>query len=183
MSGSGAKVILLELNWHEIDRFLMGEAWSGSLIKQHLTELADVIGPRWGGSPEDRRAAEYIRSQMETAGLDRADIEPFTMETWNHGDVSITLPDDNDRKIASLPFLRCKAIDVTTPLVDAGFASAHEVDALGNRIKGSVMLANIKPEPFTAAEPFTARISAARQRWCGLCGRHRAQNGRSDGVR
>ena len=73
-------MILLKLGWHEIDRFLMGEAWSGSLIKKHLTELADVIGPRWGGSPEDQRAAEYIREQMEIAGLDRADIEPFTME-------------------------------------------------------------------------------------------------------
>ena len=136
----------------------MGEAWSGSLITQHLTELADVIGPRWGGSAEDRRAAAYIREQMEIAGLDRADIEPFTIDTWNHGAVSITLPDANDRLIASLPFLRCKAIEVTTPLVDAGHGSPHEVEALGDRIAGSVVLASISPEPFTAAEPFTARI-------------------------
>lgn len=136
----------------------MGEAWSGSLIKQHLTELADVIGPRWAGSDEDRRAAAYIRGQMEAAGVDNAEIEPFTMETWNHGDVSITLPDDDDRVIASLPFLRCKPTDVTTPLVDAGHGSPHEIEALGDRIQGSVVLATISPEPFTAAEPFTARI-------------------------
>ena len=92
------------MNWHEIDRFLMGEAWSGSLIKKHLTELADVIGPRWGGSDGDRSAAEYIREKMEAAGLDRAEIEPFTIDTWNHGDVSITLPGDPGRVIASLPF-------------------------------------------------------------------------------
>ena len=98
----------------------MGEAWSGSQIKQHLTELADVIGPRWGGSAEDLRAAAYIRDQMEAAGVDRAEVEPFTLETWNHGDVSISLPDYNNRPIAALPFLRCKAIDLTTPLVDAG---------------------------------------------------------------
>jgi hypothetical protein len=146
------------MNWHEIDRFLMGEAWSGSLINKHLTQLADVIGPRWGGSPEDRRAAEYIRDEMEAAGLDTAKLEPFTMESWNHGEVSISLPDDNNRPIAALPFLRCKPIDVTTPLVDAGHGSPHEVDALGTAIKGAVVLATIAPEPFTAAEPFTARI-------------------------
>lgn len=94
----------MEIIWHEIDRFLMGEAWSGSLIKQHLTELADVIGPRWGGSPEDKRAADYIRGQMAAAGLDRAVVEPFKMESWLHGEVSITLPDDGDRAIAALPF-------------------------------------------------------------------------------
>jgi hypothetical protein len=146
------------MNWHEIDRFLMGEAWSGSLIKQHLTKLADVIGPRWGGSPEDRCAAAYIRDQMEIAGVDSADVEPFQLDSWNHGDVSITLPDDNNRSIAALPFLRCKPIDVTTPLIDAGHASPHEVEALGARIKGSIVLSSISPEPFTSAEPFTARI-------------------------
>jgi len=146
------------MNWHEIDRFLMGEAWSGSLIKQHLTELADVIGPRWGGSAEERRAAAYIRDQMETAGLDSAEVESFTLDSWNHGAVSISLPDDDNRPIAALPFLRCKPISVTTPLVDAGYASPHEVDALGGQIKDSIVLASISPEPFTSAEPFSARI-------------------------
>ena len=136
----------------------MGEAWSGSQIKQHLTELSDVIGPRWGGSAEDRRAAAYIRDQMEAAGVDRAEVEQFTLETWNHGNVSISLPDDNNRQIAALPFLRCKAIDLTTPLVDAGHGSPHEVAVLGDRIQGSVVLATIAPEPFTAPEPFSARI-------------------------
>ena len=80
---------------------------------------------------------------MEAAGLDRADIEPFTIDTWNHGDVTIALQDDPERVIASLPFIRCKPIDITTPLVDAGHASPHEVDALGDRVKGSIVLASI----------------------------------------
>ena len=78
----------MKLNWHEIDRFLTGEAWSGSLIRKHTTELADVIGPRWGGSSQDRMTAEYISNQMKTAGLDRSEIEPFEIDTWNHGSVS-----------------------------------------------------------------------------------------------
>ena len=98
------KKVDLKLNWHEIDRFLTGEAWSGSLIRKHTTELADVIGPRWGGSSQDRMTAEYISNQMKTAGLDRSEIEPFEIDTWNHGSVSITLPEDNDRIIASLPY-------------------------------------------------------------------------------
>jgi Iap family predicted aminopeptidase len=151
------QVAQLELNWRDIDRFLMGEAWSGSLIKEHLTELADVIGPRWGGSPEDRRTAEYIRDQMELAGLDRAEIEPFSAESWNHGAVSIVLT-ESKRELASLPFLRCKPVDITATLVDAGHASPHEIEALGDQIKGSVVVAKISPEPFTTAQPFTARI-------------------------
>ncbi len=147
-----------ELNWYEIDRFLMGEAWAGSQITKHLTELADVIGPRWGGSDEDRRAAKYIRSEMESAGLDTAEIEAFNLDSWNHGTVSISLPDDGDRPIGALPFLRCKPTDITAPLVDVGHGSPHEVSAFGDQIRGSVALTYIAPEPFTTAEPFTARI-------------------------
>ncbi len=147
----------MTLNWHEIDRFLMGEAWAGSLINQHVTELCDVIGPRWGGSEEDRRAADYIRSQMEAANLDRAEIEPFQIDTWSHGKVEIRLV-ESGREIASMPFLRCKPTDVTAKLVDTGHASAHEVDSLGDSLRGNVALAIIAPEPFTTPEPFTARI-------------------------
>ena len=154
-----AKKVELKLNWHEIDRFLTGEAWSGSLIRKHTTELADVIGPRWGGSSQDRMTAEYISNEMKTAGLDRSEIEPFEIDTWNHGSVSITLPEDNDRIIASLPFLRCKPIDLVTPLLDVGHATVHEVEELRPRLNGAIVLASISPEPFTSIEPFTARIS------------------------
>jgi hypothetical protein len=148
----------MALDWHQIDRFLMGEAWAGSLIQQHVAELCDVIGPRWGGSPEDRQAAEYIRDQMKQAGLDRAEIEPFTIDTWDHAAVSITLV-ESGRAIASLPFLRCKPIDIAAPLIDAGYATTHEIESLGDTINGAVVLAAISPEPFTAAEPFTRRLS------------------------
>ena len=147
------------MNWHEIDRFLMGEAWAGSLIGQHVTELCDVIGPRWGGSPEDRRAAEYIRDQMALAGMDRAEIEPFTIDTWDHGAVSVT-PSESNRTIASLPFLRCKPVEVEAPLVNAGHASTHEIKSLGDRVKDAVVLTASTPEPFTKAEPLSERLLA-----------------------
>ena len=146
------------INWYEIDRFLMGEAWAGSLIKKHLDYLADVIGPRWGGSNEDRLAAEYIRAEMQDAGLDSAEIETFSIDSWNHGKVSISLVEDSSRPISSLPFLRCKPVDVTAPLIDAGHGSPHEIDSLGASVIGAVVLVTITPEPFTNAEPFTARI-------------------------
>ncbi|MBN4059307.1 M28 family peptidase [Dehalococcoides mccartyi] len=147
------------MNWHEIDRFLMGEAWAGSLINQHVAELCDVIGPRWGGSPEDLRTAEYIQGQMEQFGLDRAEIEPFTIDTWDHGAVSITLTKTN-RVVASLPFLRCKPFDITARLVDAGYATTHEIESLGERLRGAVVVTSISPEPFTPDQPLAVRIAA-----------------------
>ena len=149
----------MKLNWYEIDRFLTGEAWSGSLIRKHTAELADVIGPRWGGSSQDRMAAEYIKNEMKAAGLDLSDIEPFEIDTWSHGSVSITLLEDKNRRISSLPFLRCKPIDLVTPLLDVGHAAVHEVEEFGERVRGAIVLASISPEPFTSVEPFTARIS------------------------
>ena len=128
------------MNWHEIDRFLMGEAWAGSLVRQHVTELCDVIGPRWGGSPEDLQTAEYIRGQMEASGLDRAEIEQFTIDTWDHGAVSITLP-DNGRDIAALLSQRSGSLRAAIEAADSSRAE-WDISPLVTRLKKALTKAN-----------------------------------------
>ena len=44
-------------------------------LQQHLVHLAGVIGPRKTGSEADRRAAEYIKTEMEAAGL-HVELQP-----------------------------------------------------------------------------------------------------------
>ena len=59
----------------------MGEAWTGSQIGQHLTQLCDIIGPRWASSPEEWRAIDYIREQFAVCGLERVAVEEYELKT------------------------------------------------------------------------------------------------------
>ena len=40
----------MTLDWHTLDRWMMGEAWTGSSIEAHLNKLCRDIGPRWSSS-------------------------------------------------------------------------------------------------------------------------------------
>ena len=61
----------MELNWREIDRWIFGEAWTGSQIGAHVEVLCEQIGPRWASSEGERQAVEYLREQFAQAGLGR----------------------------------------------------------------------------------------------------------------
>ena len=61
----------MELNWREIDRWIFGEAWTGSQIGDHVEVLCEQIGPRWASSEGERQAVEYLREQFAQAGTSR----------------------------------------------------------------------------------------------------------------
>ena len=58
----------MSLDWGALDRWVMGEAWTGSRMEAHVRELCDHIGPRWSSSEAERQATHYIRDQMEADG-------------------------------------------------------------------------------------------------------------------
>ena len=71
------------LNWREIDRWIFGEAWTGSRIGEHVEVLCEQIGPRWASSEGERQAVEYLREQFAQAGLADAALEEFALDTWD----------------------------------------------------------------------------------------------------
>ena len=72
----------MNLDWQSLDRWMMGEAWTGSRIQAHLAELCDRIGPRWSSSDAEWEAIHYLREQMERDGLEQAAVEEFPLDTW-----------------------------------------------------------------------------------------------------
>lgn len=51
-------------------------------IQTHLTALVDRIGPRMGGTPANRAAAEYIAASFKKLGLE-VEWQPFDMPAWS----------------------------------------------------------------------------------------------------
>jgi hypothetical protein len=40
----------MELDWKSIDRWIFGEAWTGSRVTEHVEMMCEEIGPRWASS-------------------------------------------------------------------------------------------------------------------------------------
>ncbi len=149
----------MELDWHDLDRWLMGEAWVGSSIHQRLLRLCDDIGPRWSSTRAEAEAVAYIRDELDAAGLSRAALEEYTLDTWALDAATATIIDD-DLSIPILPFNRCPSFDVQAPVVDVGYGTPHRIESLRDRLPGSIAVMQLGLEPFTAPVPQADRLKA-----------------------
>lgn len=147
----------MALDWQTLDRWLIGEAWTGSSIGVHLTELCERIGPRWSSSEAEWQTIAYIREQMQTAGLDRVAAEEYSLETWAWTKAAAQVIED-DRPIDILPFNRCPPFSLQAPIVDAGYGTPREIEAVRDKLPSAIAVMAMAYEPFTPPIPHTARL-------------------------
>ena len=147
----------MELNWREIDRWIFGEAWTGSRIDEHVEVLCEQIGPRWASSAEEYQAVKYLREQFAQAGLADAALEEFALSTWAYHRAEATV---GDVAIDLLPYNRCPPCDLQAPIVHAGYGTEHEINRVRGQLKGSIAVMHLALEPFTAPSPPNVRLEA-----------------------
>lgn len=154
----------MKLDWNELDRWLMGEAWTGAAINRHLTRLCDEIGPRWASSPEEWAAVNYLRDCLADYGLANPALEEYPLETWAWEQADSRLAQatisDAGGDVAFLPFHRCPTFAVDAPLVDVGFGTAREIEQKRARLDDAVAVMAQGFEPFTTPTPLAYRLRA-----------------------
>ena len=161
----------MTIDWHDADRWLIGEAWAGSQIGRHTAELCHRIGTRWGGSEGDKAAAVYIAAQMRSYGLSEARTEEFTIHTWDHGRAEARVVGDG-REVKVLPFNRTPPVNVTGPVVDVGFGTPREIEAAGNppaRLRGAIAVMTMANEPFTPLMSHADRLKLLAAAGAAAC--------------
>lgn len=68
---------------------MVDEAISGDALFKHVRVLADDIGPRPAGHPQEEQARHYVRGQLERLGITDTETIPFdTIDTWGYGLIS-----------------------------------------------------------------------------------------------
>ena len=118
----------MTIDWPSVDRWLMGEAWTGSRIRPHLVELCDNIGPRWSSSEAEWLTIRYIQNQFLAAGLDEVAVEEYPLQTWTYERAEARLVSEDNRPVDMLPFNRCPSFSHQGPLRDVGYGTAREIE-------------------------------------------------------
>ncbi len=152
----------MALYWKVVDRWLMGEAFTGSRIREHLAELCDEIGPRWSSSAGERKAVAYIRDQMESEGLDNPALEEYQLETWSWESAKATVVEDNTH-IDLLPLNRCPPFVAEGKIVDVGYGTPRELETAKQDLSDAVAVMYLAFEPFTTPVHHAIRLQALTQ--------------------
>ena len=144
-------------DWKTVDKWLMGEAFVGSRLDEHLYEICERIGPRWAGTAGDEAAGQYIKDRFEEFGLSEPRFEEFDLKAWDYSVCEGRVVED-DMLIALVPMIHCPPVDLSVPLVDVGFGMPHEIESCADSLPGSIAVVENADEPFTTAVPLPDRL-------------------------
>ena len=155
----------------------------GKKFWSHVEALAgDAMAGRLAGSPEHRRAADYVASNFASAGLEPAGvggsfIQPVTFKTRRFVEAQSRLAVVRaDGKVEALSFaddanisMRVDpAASIDAPMVFAGYGLSvpeqHINDLQGLNLKGAIVV-YISATPKSLPGPLQAHFGSAGERW------------------
>jgi hypothetical protein len=105
---------------NSIDKQIIGDLYLSRGGAKFVEDLVTGYGSRFGGSQQERAAAEFIRSQLEGFGLDKVWTERFDCMGWTRKETKLTVisPVEMAMECIALPF--CPPEVVEAPLVFLG---------------------------------------------------------------
>ncbi|MDQ2051001.1 M28 family metallopeptidase [Natronolimnohabitans sp. A-GB9] len=142
----------------------LGRAWTDDRAWRLLTRLTE-LPHRMGGSPTERRAAEIVRETFSSAGLEEVRFQEFSMQYWERGATEFAVVGGErtgpastdaidsesadaeriDRSFEALALPYAPAGDVEGPLVDVGYGTPEELEAVD--LQGAIAVASTTTPP------------------------------------
>jgi carboxypeptidase Q len=121
-----------------------------SRVEANADTLLDRIGARISALPSGDSAQAFVRRQMEAFGVDHVREEPFDLLAWDRREAVLEVVEPAGEVPGALNILSLGHVgshDLEAPLLDAGFGTAEEIEALGERVAGAIVLVDVSSPP------------------------------------
>src|SRR5258706_3092113 len=131
-----------------VDRILAA-AKTDSQAHEKLRYLCDRIGNRLSGSEGLTKAVAWATEQMKKDGLDNVRPEPVMVPHWVRGEGTVELMVPRHQKLQALAI--GNSVGTEKPAAEAEVLVARdwkELEALGDRVKGKIVLFHHPMRPF-----------------------------------
>lgn len=130
-----------------LDRQIAGDGYTSSAAMDNLTTLCDTYGSRFGGTPGERAAAEFLRDKLIEYGWQGAHLEAFPYRRWQRGAATLEVLEPVSRTVPCISLPYSPAATVTAQLVDLGDGAPAAYEAHAAEIDGQIVMANSETYP------------------------------------
>jgi carboxypeptidase Q len=123
------------------------EVLANSTAYEKLSDASKTIGHRLTGSENGKKAEQYTYDLLKSYGYKNLKFQPFEVESWSRGTVSLQLTDASTKAISDI---KCVAlahspvkVNISSELADMG--NGLEADYLANpeKAKGKIVFASL----------------------------------------
>lgn len=123
-----------------LDRRIIGDLYLTRGGAEFIEDIVNKHGARFGGSDDERAAADFIHNYMQKLGAPKAWKEEFNCLGWTRRDtvLTVTSPKEKALDCIALPF--CPAGVVEAPLVYLGEGDPQTYADNRHRLKGAIAM-------------------------------------------
>ncbi|WP_276252457.1 M28 family metallopeptidase [Halomontanus rarus] len=125
---------------------VLGRAWSDDRAWDLLTRLTE-LPDRMGGSAGEQRAAELVEDALSDGDVEGVRGESFPMRRWERGTTELAVVEPVERSFPAIALPYSPAGDLEGPVVDVGYGTPEEIDAVGDELQGAIAVASTTTPP------------------------------------
>jgi Zn-dependent M28 family amino/carboxypeptidase len=129
------------------DQKIIGDVYTSTEVMDNLAILCDDFGSRFGGTPGEKQAAEFIKSKMEAYGLQNVHLEEVPYEGWRRGTVSLEIVEPIQHAIPCISLPHSPPATLEAELVDLDEGAPEDFDKRAEEIAGKIVLATSEIKP------------------------------------
>lgn len=131
----------------DIDKSILAEGYTTLEAYANLETLCS-FGSRFGGTPGEKPAVEFMVRKMKEYGLDNVRAEPFTYTGWirGPGHLASIAPERREFQCITLPHVG--DFEIEGELLFVGYGTPSEMEAYADRIPGKIVMANSESPPY-----------------------------------
>jgi aminopeptidase YwaD len=130
-----------------IDQQMVGDIYTSPEAMDNLTVLCDDFGSRFGGTPGERLAADFIAAKLTEYGLQNVALEPLEYLGWHRGEVSLEMVAPVDMSLSCITLPHSPPADLEAPVIDLGDGAPADFEKHADEIPGKIVMVNSKTAP------------------------------------
>jgi Zn-dependent M28 family amino/carboxypeptidase len=123
-----------------LDRQIVGDVYTSGEAMDNLIALCDDFGSRFGGTPGERQAAEFIRAKLEAYGLKGVHLEPFEYLGWTRGEARLEITSPIQRAIPCISLPHSPPVNLEGEVVDMNDGAPEDFDRRAGEVRGKIVM-------------------------------------------
>ena len=127
---------------NEIDKQVVGDAWVSAEAKSNLEALC-AMGSRFGGTPSEKEAVDYILRKYEEYGLENVHVVEFGYKGWIRGEAKLEILEPRHVEMDALSLVYSPASPpggVEGEIINLGEGSVDSFNKRKDEIPGKIVL-------------------------------------------
>ena len=125
----------------QVDQQIVGDIYTSREVMDNLTVLCDDFGSRFAGTPDERRAADFICETFDRYGLKDARLESYPYAGWSRGPATLEIIEPIQRSLHCISLPYSPPDDTTAELISVGYGSPAEYEDLADEMNGRIVMA------------------------------------------